>query len=266
MGITGAGNSGTLIATLFAPRLAQAFGYRNTFGLAMLPVGLTLLIFAAAARNSPRRPPAPAWSDYRGVLREADTGWFCFMYSLTFGGFVGLASFLTVFFRDQFHVSKLQAGDFTTLVVVAGSFLRPGGYLADRIGGYRLLLMVLAGIGTSFAATGLSSSLPLVVALLFVTMGMLGMGNGAVFQLVPQLSNASRHCDWTRWRSRGTWRLPVALCLGRHQAQDRHVRRGSADVRRGIFHRRGNAAPTWLSLERPLARGFRPAGRHLLLP
>jgi NNP family nitrate/nitrite transporter-like MFS transporter len=187
MGITGAGNSGTLLATLFAPRLAQAFGYRNTFGLAMLPVALTLLLFAIAARNSPRRPPAPSWSDYRGVLREADTGWFCFMYSLTFGGFVGLASFLTVFFRDQFHVSKLQAGDFTTLVVVAGSFLRPvGGYLADRIGGYRLLLMVLAGVGISIAATGLSSSLPFVVALLFVTMGMLGMGNGAVFQLVPQ--------------------------------------------------------------------------------
>ena len=170
MGITGAGNSGTLIATLLAPRVA-----------------LTLLIFAAAARNSPRRPPAPAWSDYHGILREADTGWFCFMYGLTFGGFVGLASFLTVFFHDQFHVSKLQAGDFTTLVVVAGSFLRPvGGYLADRIGGYRLLLMVLAGVGTTIAVTGLSSSLPFVVALLFVTMGMLGMGNGAVFQLVPQ--------------------------------------------------------------------------------
>ena len=38
MGIAGAGNSGTLIATLYAPRLAQNFGWANTFALAMLPV------------------------------------------------------------------------------------------------------------------------------------------------------------------------------------------------------------------------------------
>jgi NNP family nitrate/nitrite transporter-like MFS transporter len=187
MGIAGAGNSGTLIATLFAPRLAQTFGWANTFALAMVPVVLVLILFAAMAKDSPNRPKAPAWGDYMSVLKEPDTGWFCLFYSFTFGGFVGLASFLTVFFRDQFHVSNVRAGDFTTVVVLAGSFLRPvGGYLADKFGGYRLLLILLLGVAGCLAGVGWSRSLPLVVVLLFLGMGMLGMGNGAVFQLVPQ--------------------------------------------------------------------------------
>ncbi len=187
MGIAGAGNSGTLLATLFAPRLAQAFGWPNAFALAMAPLALVLILYSFMAKDSPKRPPRPAWRDYVAVFREADTGWFCFFYSFTFGGFVGLASFLTLFFHDQYQLPKVRAGDFTTIVVIAGSFLRPvGGWLADRIGGYRLLLGLLAGIGCCLAAISSLPALPVVVPLLFLCMGMLGMGNGAVFQLVPQ--------------------------------------------------------------------------------
>lgn len=187
MGVAGAGNSGTLLATLFAPRLAQKFGWANTFGLAMLPVLLVLLLFAILAKDSPRRGPQLGWREYAMVFREPDAAWFCFFYSFTFGGFVGLASFLTIFFHDQFGLSKVQAGDFTTLVVVAGSFLRPvGGWLSDKIGGYRLLLCLLVGLSGCLVGVSLLQALHAVVLLLFLTMAMLGMGNGAVFQLVPQ--------------------------------------------------------------------------------
>ncbi len=187
IGIAGAGNSGTLVATLFAPRLAQKFGYANTFALAMLPVLLVLLLFALLAKDSPRQGKAPAWRDFVSVLRESDTAWFCFFYCFTFGGFVGLASFLTVFFHDQYGLAKVRAGDFTTIVVLAGSFLRPvGGWLSDKIGGYRLLLMLLTLLSVSLFAVGTLPPLAVEVAFLFLTMGMLGMGNGAVFQLVPQ--------------------------------------------------------------------------------
>ena len=187
MGIAGAGNSGTLLATLFAPRLAQKFGYANTFALAMLPVLLVLLAFALLAKDSPRGGKALAWRDFTSVLREADTAWFCFFYCFTFGGFVGLASFLTVFFHDQYGLAKVRAGDFTTIVVLAGSFLRPmGGWLSDKIGGYGLLLALLATLSLCLFAVGTLPPLPLEVGLLFLSMGMLGMGNGAVFQLVPQ--------------------------------------------------------------------------------
>jgi len=187
MGIAGAGNSGTLLGTLFAPRIAQRYGWPNAFALAMLPVAAVLILYSVMAKDSPKRPPRPAWRDYVAVFKQADTVWFCLFYSFTFGGFVGLASFLTLFFHDQYGLTKIRAGDFTTVVVLAGSFLRPvGGWIADRIGGYRLLLCLLAGVGCCPAAVSFLPSLTIVVSLLFVCMGMLGMGNGAVFQLVPQ--------------------------------------------------------------------------------
>jgi NNP family nitrate/nitrite transporter-like MFS transporter len=187
MGIAGAGNSGTLLATLFAPRLAERFGWAATFGIAMLPVAAVLVIFVVLARDSPQRVAPSSMRDYGAVLREPDTLWLSFLYSLTFGGFVGLASFLTTFFHEQYALSRVAAGDFTTLVVVSGSFLRPvGGWLADRFGGYRLLVVLLAGFAVCLGSVAMLPPVGAAVALLFVGMGLLGMGNGAVFQLVPQ--------------------------------------------------------------------------------
>jgi len=187
MGIAGAGNSGTLLSTLFAPRLAQATGWHNVFLIAMAPVVAVWIIFFFLAKDAPRPRRVKSWAEYAALLKMPDTGWFCFLYSLTFGGFVGLASYLSIFFHDQYHLSKVQSGDFTTIVVLFGSFLRPvGGMLSDRFGGYRMLLALLTGAGVCLAAVGTLP--PVVVALccLALGMGMLGMGNGSVFQLVPQ--------------------------------------------------------------------------------
>jgi NNP family nitrate/nitrite transporter-like MFS transporter len=186
LGIAGAGNSGTLLATLFAPRIAQHLGWTRAFAFAALPVVLVLVLFFVLAKDSPRQGKPLAWKDYRSVLKESDALWLCVLYSMTFGGFVGLMSFLTFFFHEQYHVSPVQAGDFTTLVVFSGSYLRPiGGWLADKFGGFRLLLAIFASIGVCLIGVGLLPALPVAVALLFAVMGLLGMGNGAVFQLVP---------------------------------------------------------------------------------
>ncbi len=125
-------------------------------------------------------------------MGQADTWWFCIFYSVTFGGFVGLASYLNTFFKDQYFpdnptMGAVYAGYFTTLCVISGSFLRPvGGHLADRFGGVRMLLGLFLAAGAVLG--GLAFLPPLVgaIALLFVVMGLLGMGNGSVFQLVPQ--------------------------------------------------------------------------------
>jgi NNP family nitrate/nitrite transporter-like MFS transporter len=187
MGIAGAGNSGTLLATLFAPRLAERFGWQATFGIAVAPIALVLLLFALAARDSPRRPAPASAAEYRAVLRESDTLALSFLYALTFGGFVGFATFLTTFFHDAYAVSRVTAGDLTTIVVVAGSLLRPvGGWLSDRVGGYRVLVVVLAGFAGCVALVATMPDVRVAVAVLFVGVGLLGMGNGAVFQLVPQ--------------------------------------------------------------------------------
>ncbi len=186
MGIAAAGNSGTALATFFAPRLAVAFGWHNVFALALVPVLLTLVVFLLAARDSPNQPAVRPLSAYASVLRERDAGWFCLFYSVTFGGFVGLASFLGIFFHDQYNLSPVQAGTLTTVCVIAGSFLRPlGGHLADRMGGIALLTSLFAGVGVLML--DLSTTPPLVwgTIVMVLVMGLLGLGNGAVFQLVP---------------------------------------------------------------------------------
>jgi NNP family nitrate/nitrite transporter-like MFS transporter len=187
MGIAGAGNSGTLIATLFGPRIAQHYGWHTVFGLALLPIALVLAFFFLIAKDSPSKPAPKPWAKYGEVLGQTDTWRLCFLYSLTFGGFVGMTSFLAVFFHDQYHLTKVQAGDITTIVVLSGSFLRPvGGWLSDKVGGFRLLLALFCGVALCLFMVSRLPMLAVVVPLLFLTMGMLGMGNGAVFQIAPQ--------------------------------------------------------------------------------
>jgi len=187
LGIAGAGNSGTLLATLFAPRIAEQFGWQATFGIAILPLAVVFVVFALIARDSPRQIAPATLRDYQSVLSEGDTLSLSWLYSLTFGGFVGFASFLTTFFHDAYQVSRVDAGDLTTVVVVAGSLLRPiGGWLSDRVGGYRILVVLLASVSVCLAVVAFMPRLQIAVAVLFVTIGLLGMGNGAVFQLVPQ--------------------------------------------------------------------------------
>lgn len=194
MGIAGAGNSGTALATFFGPMLAQALpgGWHAVFGLALIPLLGTLIIFLIFAKDSPNQPAPKPLVAYGAVFAHADTWWFCLFYAVTFGGFVGLASFLNTFFKDQYYpgdpaMGGVYAGYFTTLCVISGSFLRPvGGYLADRIGGVPMLLCLYAGVAAVMVALAFLPPLGVAVALLFLAMGMLGMGNGAVFQLVPQ--------------------------------------------------------------------------------
>jgi NNP family nitrate/nitrite transporter-like MFS transporter len=188
LGIAGAGNSGTVLAALFGPVLGAIFGWQNVFGLAAIPLIATLAIYLVLAKDAPNRPAPKSLPDYLKVLKIGDAWWFMFFYSVTFGGFVGLASSLTIYFNDQYGLSAVTAGYFTAACVFAGSLVRPvGGAIADRIGGVRSLSMMYLVACAAFA--GVSFGLPQAwMALCVFVVGMLalGMGNGAVFQLVPQ--------------------------------------------------------------------------------
>lgn len=189
MGIAGAGNSGTLLSTLFAPRLAEAYGWHSVFGLAMIPLALVAVGFFLWAKDAPTAlaEAKPSLSEFFDVLKERDTWLFSFFYGVTFGGFVGLASFLSILLRDQYGVSKVQAGDLTSLCVLAGSFLRPvGGFLADKLGGIRMLTVLYGMVALLALGVAQLPSLAIAVFLFFLVMGCLGIGNGSVFQLVPQ--------------------------------------------------------------------------------
>jgi NNP family nitrate/nitrite transporter-like MFS transporter len=188
LGIAGAGNSGTVLAALFAPSLAAAFGWINVFGLALIPLIIAFVVYIVCAKDSPTAPPPKGWMEYLAVLRVGDAWWFMFFYSVTFGGFVGLASSLTIYFNVDYGLNPITAGYFTAACVFAGSLVRPiGGAVADRYGGIRALtvMYIVAAIAIAIA----SFHLPMAwMALTSFVVGMLalGMGNGSVFQLVPQ--------------------------------------------------------------------------------
>jgi NNP family nitrate/nitrite transporter-like MFS transporter len=188
LGIAGAGNSGTVFAALFAPALATWFGWPNVFGLAVIPLVLTLAIYLALAKDSAACPAPQRLRDYFSVLKIGDAWWFMALYSVTFGGFVGLASSLTIYFNDQYGLTPVVAGYFTAACVFAGSLVRPlGGAVADRVGGVRSLSLMYAVAASALALISLGGW-PAWAALAIMVVAMLafGMGNGAVFQLVPQ--------------------------------------------------------------------------------
>jgi MFS transporter, NNP family, nitrate/nitrite transporter len=188
LGIAGAGNSGTVLAALFAPGLALAYGWTNVLGMATIPLAIAFIVYIIYAKDAPNPPPAKGLLEYLSVLRIGDAWWFMFFYSVTFGGFSGLASSLTIYFNAEYGVSAVLAGYFTAAAVFAGSLVRPvGGAVADRIGGVRALSIMY--IVAAAALVVASFRLPQAwMALIFFIAGMLalGMGNGAVFQLVPQ--------------------------------------------------------------------------------
>lgn len=188
LGIAGAGNSGTVLASLFAPALAVAFGWTNVLGMAVVPLAVAFLVFVFFAKDSPRRPaPKPAGA-YLKVLRQADAWGLMGLYSVSFGGFVGLSSSLPIYFHSEYGLSAVTAGLFTAACVFAGSMVRPvGGFLADRFGGVKTLTVVfaVAAAALSLVSIGLPT-VYLAAAVFIVGMLALGMGNGAVFQLAPQ--------------------------------------------------------------------------------
>jgi MFS transporter, NNP family, nitrate/nitrite transporter len=188
LGIAGAGNSGTAFAALFAPSLAIAFGWQNVFGLCLIPLAVALAVYLLCAKDAPSAPPPKSLTEYLHVLKDKDAWWFMFFYSVTFGGFSGLASSLTIYFNSQYGLSPVTAGYFTAACVFAGSMVRPmGGRIADRIGGIKTLslMYVLAAAFLFIASFGLPSAGAAVVVFVGAMLA-LGTGNGAVFQLVPQ--------------------------------------------------------------------------------
>jgi NNP family nitrate/nitrite transporter-like MFS transporter len=205
MGIAGAGNMGVVLETLSAPWLAEHFGWQNALGFPLLGLVPTLAFYLVAAKDAPGARQPASWQNYRALLRDGDAWRFMFFYFITFGGFVGLANALPLYFTLQYHVSGVAAGLIVAVIVLFGSAFRPvGGHVADRLGGIRTLLVLFAVVTGAYLAVAFLPSGPAAataagfdlaampgaawVAMLLFSAGVLalGMGNGAVFQLVPQ--------------------------------------------------------------------------------
>ncbi|MBO9623815.1 MAG: NarK/NasA family nitrate transporter [Sphingomonas sp.] len=187
MGLAGMGNSGTVLAALFAPTLAKAFGWNAVLGLACIPLTIVLAVYLILAKDAPNAPPPKPMAAYLKPLKTADAWWFMGFYGVTFGGFVGLAASLPIYFTDRFGLTTVMAGYATAACVFAGSLIRPvGGALADSIGGVKALSCVFLVAALALAGVSAAPSVATALPTFVLAMLALGVGNGSVFQLVPQ--------------------------------------------------------------------------------
>ena len=189
MGVAASANSGTVLAMFFAPRLAESVGWHGVFGVMLGPVLLTTVLFAFLVRSDERMPhqgPHSHWyQDLRESLRQPSMYWLCFLYGVTFGGFVGVCSFLPIFLHDQYGFDRVAAGSISALGGLLGSLIRPfGGYVADHLGGIRVLPLLFLAIAASIAGVGWLPPVPWSVLFVMMALTVMGFGNGVVFQVV----------------------------------------------------------------------------------
>ncbi len=205
MGIAGAGNIGVVIDFLFAPKIAELWGWESVFLVGAIMALVTFIAYAFLAKDAPAsvyKARPKKLKDYGKLLKDRDTWWFSLFYAISFGGFVGFAGYMKVYLMNIYSVDmeafglsvldegnvKVIAGYFGALCIFAGAVLRPfGGSIADKIGGVKALYFFYGMIFVLVALTALVE-LPFFIAIfvLFLIMANLGMANGSVFQLVPQ--------------------------------------------------------------------------------
>jgi MFS transporter, NNP family, nitrate/nitrite transporter len=187
LGLAGAGNVGVVIDHLAAPRIAAAWGWQSVFGVALIPLALAFVLYVVFSKEPPGEFKKKKLTDYAKLLGEKDAHWFCFFYTISFGGFVGLATAFAIYFSDQFHLKPVHAGEMAAFCTLVGALGRPmGGALADKLGGIRSLgIFYSAAIG-SLVLAALSKNLWVCGTGFFIASGAFGMCNGSVFQLLPQ--------------------------------------------------------------------------------
>ncbi|HEX2734213.1 MAG TPA: MFS transporter [Polyangiaceae bacterium] len=187
LGLAGAGNVGVVIDHLAAPRIAAAWGWQAVFGAALVPLALAFILYAIFSKEPPGEFKKKKLSDYAALLKERDAHWFCFFYTISFGGFVGLATAFAIYFKDQFGLTPVKAGEFAAFCTLVGAIGRPaGGALADRLGGIKSLSVFYSVAGCAMVIAALSTNLWLCGLAFFIASGAFGMCNGSVFQLLPQ--------------------------------------------------------------------------------
>ena len=205
LGIAGAGNIGVVLDFIFAPKIAEHFGWYSVFGVGAAMAIVVFIAYLFLAKDAPKEvytPRPKKVKDYLKLLGDKDTWWFNLFYAVSFGGFVGFAGYMKVYLMNTYQADmsafgmdylnepnvKVIAGYFGAITIFAGAVLRPvGGNIADKMGGVKALYIFYGMVAALVALTALVH-LPFYVSILvlFLIMANLGMANGAVFQLVPQ--------------------------------------------------------------------------------
>ncbi|HEY9868844.1 MAG TPA: MFS transporter [Candidatus Obscuribacterales bacterium] len=188
LGLYGLGNIGQSAAVFLSPLVASNFGVPAVFyGTAGLLFAWAV-IFGLVARDAPVETKAASFGEMWRVLLKERLSWLlAAFYFLTFGGFIAFAIYLPTLLREEFKLVAADAGFRAAGFVILATLVRPiGGWLSDRIGGARVLSGVLLGITLFAPLLAWPDMLPFTVGALGCAL-FLGLGNGAVFKLVPEI-------------------------------------------------------------------------------
>ncbi len=187
LGIFGLGNIGQSAVALAGPILVAAFAWQIIFRCVSLLLVAWAVLFFLLARDSPNTPRSGSLGEMLQVLRYERVTWILSaFYGLTFGGFIAFSIYLPILLKNQFHLTPANAGLRTAGFVVLATLMRPlGGWLSDRIGGAQVLSVVFFSIVLFSLLLAWPSMVPFTTGALGCA-ALLGLGNGAVFKLVPQ--------------------------------------------------------------------------------
>jgi NNP family nitrate/nitrite transporter-like MFS transporter len=188
LGIYGMGNIGQSVAVFGAPALVALTGdWRFPFWVYAGIAYLCGQLFFLVARDAPAKAQPKRLGEYFATLRREPLAWaLALLYFQTFGGFVALGVYLPTLLKDIFSLTPIDAGARVAGFVIVATVMRPaGGWLADRYGGAHVLLIVFSLLPILALGLTIAQILPFTIGALG-SAALLGLGNGAVFRLVPE--------------------------------------------------------------------------------
>jgi MFS transporter, NNP family, nitrate/nitrite transporter len=186
LGVYGAGNIGQSLAAFGAPLLFPYAGLRNTFWIFGAILAVWAALFFLFSKDAPRAAQPKSLMQMVRPLSEQMSWVLSLFYFLTFGGFVAMSIYLPMFLTDLFKLTPQDAGLRTAGFVLLATAMRPlGGWLSDRVGGLAILTWIFPFVTAMALLMTMETMVPFTIGALGMAAA-IGLGNGAVFKLVPQ--------------------------------------------------------------------------------
>lgn len=185
-GIYGAGNIGTAFTSFSAPVLASTMGWRATIKIFLILVLVFAILNFLLGDRKEKKVNNPLTEQIKEVYRNPKLWFLSLFYFITFGSFVAFTIYLPSFLVNHFELTKVDAGLRTAGFIVVATLFRPvGGWLGDKINPFLILMAVFFGLTFSGFLLSFTPSLPIYSFGSLLVSFCAGIGNGAIFKLVP---------------------------------------------------------------------------------
>lgn len=185
-GIYGMGNVGTALTSFLAPAIAASIGWQSTVRLYLVLLAAFALANLLLGDTQERRVKASLKEQVRAVYKNDKLWLLNLFYFITFGSFVAFTVYLPNFLVTNFELTKVDAGLRTAGFIALATVARPvGGWLADRWNAFYVLMATFFGLALSGGLLSFSLNIELFTVGVLSVAICAGLGNGAVFKMVP---------------------------------------------------------------------------------